>query len=180
MKKILTLIILVFFVGSLDGSIFAQSQAEISRDKDGSKILKGIISRGQLENDTAFTSWWVENLKGYTPQSQAVAELKKNQNIQFVTFMGTWCSDSKFIIPKFYSLLDAAGFPQDQVTLIGVDRSKKTLSHLAEALGIEDVPTIVVMNNGKEVGRVVEYGKSGAFDKELGDIIASIHSSPAQ
>jgi thiol-disulfide isomerase/thioredoxin len=91
--------------------------------------------------------------------------------------MGTWCSDSRFIVPKFYSLLDAAGFPQNRVTLIGVDRSKKTISHLAEALNIENVPTIIVMNDGKEVGRVVEYGKTGAFDKELGDILATIPSS---
>ena len=176
MKKILIVIIGVFLI---DGSIFAQFQAEISRDNSGDKILKGIISRKELENDTAFT-WWAENLKGYTPQSQAVAELKKNQNIQFITFMGTWCGDSKFIIPKFYSLLDAAGFPQDKVTLIGVDRTKKTLSHLAEALNIENVPTIIIMNNGKEIGRVVEYGKNGLFDKELGEIIASIPASPTQ
>lgn len=173
MKKILILIISIFLISTLDGAIFAQSQAEISRDNDGTKILKGIISRNELEKDTAF-SWWAENLKGYTPQSQAVAELKKNQSIQFITFMGTWCDDSKFIVPKFYSLLDAAGFPQDRVTLIGVDRNKKTLSHLAEALNIENVPTIIVMNNGKEVGRVVEYGKSGAFDKDLEEIIASV------
>jgi thiol-disulfide isomerase/thioredoxin len=176
MKNFLTLIISVFFILGSDGSIFAQSQAEISRDDDGSKILKGIISRNELENDTAF-AWWQENLKGYTPQSQAVAELKKNQHIQFITFMGTWCSDSRFIVPKFYSLLDAAGFPQNRVTLIGVDRSKKTISHLAEALNIENVPTIIVMNDGKEVGRVVEYGKTGAFDKELGEILATIPSS---
>ena len=176
MKKILILIIPIFFICDVGGSIFAQSQAEISRDEEGNKVLKGIISRSQLENDTAF-SWWAENLKGFTPQSQAVAELKKNQHIQFIAFMGTWCSDSKFIVPKFYSLLDAAGFPQDKVTLIGVDRDKKTLSHLAEALNIENVPTIIVLNNGKEVGRVVEYGKTGAFDKDLGEIIASIPAS---
>jgi len=173
MYKILIIITGVFLVS---GSVFAQSQAEISRDDKGNKVLKGIISRGEVENDTAF-AWWVENLKGYTPQSQAVAELKKNTNIQFITFMGTWCSDSKFVIPKFYSLLDAAGFPQDRVTLIGVDRSKKTLSHLTEAMNVINVPTIIVMNNGKEVGRVVEYGKYGMFDRELGEIIASI---PAQ
>ncbi|HMG68432.1 MAG TPA: thioredoxin family protein [Chitinophagaceae bacterium] len=176
LKKILILIITAFLTG---GAIFAQSQAEISRDNEGNKILKGIISRKELENDTSFT-WWAENLKGFTPQSQAVAELKKNQNIQFIAFMGTWCGDSKFIIPKFYSLLDVAGFSQDKVTLIGVDRNKKTLSHLAEALNIENVPTIIVMNNGKEIGRVVEYGKYGSFDKELGEIIASIPASPGQ
>jgi thiol-disulfide isomerase/thioredoxin len=85
--------------------------------------------------------------------------------------MGTWCDDSHFIIPKFYTLLDASGFSKDRVTLIGVDRAKKTLSHLAEALNIINVPTIIVMKDGKELGRVVEYGKYGLFDKELAEII---------
>src|SRR5215471_6508274 len=176
MKKILISIIGVFL---MSGAVFAQSQAEISRDSKGNKILKGIISRQEVEHDTAF-GWWAENLKAYTPQSQAVAELKKNTNIQFIAFMGTWCEDSHFVIPKFYSLLDAAGFPQDKVTLIGVDRSKKTLSHLAEAMNIVNVPTIIVMNNGKEVGRIIEYGKYGMIDKELAEIIASIPASPGQ
>jgi len=176
MKQILILITCYFL---FSGAVFAQSQAEISRDSEGNKILKGIISRKELEMDTAF-SWWAENLKGYTPQSQALTELKKNHNIEFIAFIGTWCSDSKFIIPKFFSFIDAAGFPEDRVTLIGVDRNKKTLGHLAEAMNIVDVPTIIVMKDGKEAGRVVEYGKYGLFDKELGEIIASIPASPAQ
>src|SRR5215510_15718109 len=176
MKKILILITGYFL---FSGAVFAQSQAEISRDSEGNKVLKGSLSCKELETDSAF-SWWAENLKGYTPQSQALVELKKNHNIEFIAFIGTWCSDSKFIIPKFYSFIDAAGFPEDRITLIGVDRSKKTLSHLAEAMNIVDVPTIIVMKNGKEAGRVVEYGKYGLFDKELGEIIASIPTSPAQ
>ncbi|HEY0434950.1 MAG TPA: thioredoxin family protein [Chitinophagaceae bacterium] len=176
MKKLLTLIIVYFLVSVFNGSVFAQSQTEISWDSVGNKILKGIITRNQLEADTAF-SWWAENLKGYTPQSRAVAELKKNQSIQFITFMGTWCDDSRFVVPKFYSLLDAAGYPSDKVTLIGVDRKKKTLSHLAEALNIKNVPTIIVINNGKEIGRVVEYGKTGAFDLDLANILSSINLS---
>jgi len=34
------------------------------------------------------------------------------------------------------------------------------------------VPTIIVLKDGKEIGRVVEYGKTGMFDKELGEIIS--------
>jgi thiol-disulfide isomerase/thioredoxin len=176
MKKMFILLACISLIGA---SIFAQSQAEISRDDKGNKVLKGIISRKELETDTAF-AWYAENLKGYTPQSQALSELKKKPNIEFIAFLGTWCSDSKFIIPKFFSFLDAGGFPSDKVTLIGVDHDKKTLSHLAEAMNVIDVPTIIVMKDGKEMGRVVEYGKYGLFDKELGEIMASITASPAQ
>ena len=154
--------------------IFAQNQYEILPDRDGTKFLKGIVSKEVLLNDTAYSKWYTENLKGFNPNADAVSALKKNSDsLQLLVFMGTWCEDSHFIIPKFYSLLDAAGFPLNRVTLVATDRNKKTMSHLAEALGIKNVPTIMIMKNGKELGRVVEYGKYGLFDKEMGEIINS-------
>ena len=72
------------------------------------------------------------------------------------------------------SILNASAFPADHLTLIGVDRNKKTIGHLAEALKVENVPTFIVLKDGKEVGRVVEYGKTGQWDKELGEILKSV------
>jgi hypothetical protein len=168
MKKLLTLSISVLVTGIL----FSQDQYQISRDpKNGEKVFKGIISRELLEKDTAF-KWYADNQKGYSPQSNAVIQLRKNaDSLQLLVFMGTWCEDSHFVIPRFFSLMDKSGFPKERITLIGVDRDKKTLSHLTEALGITNVPTILVMKKGKELGRVIEYGPDGLFDKELGLII---------
>jgi len=69
-------------------------------------------------------------------------------------------------------LADAAGLSQDRITLLGVDHNKKTIQHLSETFGITNVPTIIVMKNGKEVGRVVEYGHTGLFDKDLAEILS--------
>ncbi len=38
-------------------------------------------------------------------------------------------------------------------------------------MGITNVPTIIVLKNGKEVGRVVEYGASGKWDEELASLL---------
>jgi hypothetical protein len=171
MKKILISITLVLLVA---GSVFAQSQAEISRDaKNGSKVIKGILTKHDLESDTAF-AWYAENLRSYHPHPTAVAALRKNPNIEFIVFMGTWCDDSHFIIPKFFSLLDSSGISQEKVSMFGCDRNKKTLHHFSEALNITNVPTIIVMSKGKEMGRVIEYGKTGYWDKEIGEIISAI------
>lgn len=152
---------------------FAQTQYEVSHN-GGDKILKGIISRDLIGNDTSF-KWYSQNQAGYQPNETAVNALKaKSSGLQLIVFAGTWCSDTKIILPKFFALTDAATFSSEQITLIGVDRNKKTLSHLAEALGVVNVPTIIVMKEGKEIGRVVEYGKTGAWDKELGEIINAI------
>lgn len=171
MKKILPVFILALLFGN---ALLAQNQFEVFSERPGEKTFKGIISKEVLLADTSF-KWYAENLKGYTPNTKALEGLKKNaDSIQLLTFMGTWCEDSHFIIPKFYNLLDAAGFSKEKVTLIGVDRNKKTLSHLAEALNVINVPTIIVLKNGKEMGRVVEFGKYGLFDMELGEILSNI------
>ncbi len=68
-------------------------------------------------------------------------------------------------------LADTAGFPNKNITQIGDESNKTTLGNLTEALNVKNVPTIIVMKNGKELGRIVEYGKYGMFDKELAEII---------
>ncbi|MFI5129007.1 MAG: thioredoxin family protein [Chitinophagales bacterium] len=154
---------------------FGQNQFQVLTERPNEKSYKGIISREILMADSSFK--WMNYARNFAGDKNAVEGLKKNKDsIQLLVFMGTWCEDSQDIIPKFYSLTDAAGFSQDKITLIGVDRKKTTLSHLTEALGIVNVPTIMVMKNGKEVGRVVEYGKQGMFDRELGEIINSVGS----
>lgn len=171
MKQLLIIIVLVF--ASVTG--FSQTQYEVLSERPNEKTLKGVISREILEKDTSF-KWYADNQKGYSPNKDAVEGLKKHQDsIHLLAFMGTWCEDSHVIIPKFFSLLDAAGFPANKVTLIGVDRKKTTFSDLTGALGIKNVPTIMVMKNGKEVGRVIEYGKFGLFDMELGSILKNMN-----
>jgi thiol-disulfide isomerase/thioredoxin len=171
MKKILPVFILALLSGSV---VLAQNQFQVLVERPNEKSLKGIISREVLLGDTSF-HWYAENLKGYSPHASALEGLKKNRDsIQLLAFMGTWCDDSQNIIPKLFALTDAAGFSPDRITLIGVDRQKQTLSHLAEALNVKNVPTIIVLKNGKEVGRVIEFGKYGLFDMELGEIIGSI------
>jgi len=170
-KYILTFLITIFVFNISRG----QDQFQVLSERPNEKSLKGIISREVLESDTSFT-WYASNFKAYSPNTEAVTALRKYaDSIQLLVFMGTWCEDSQFIIPKFYALTDAAGFTQNRITLIGVDRSKKTFSHLAEALDIKNVPTIIVLKDGKELGRVVEYGKYGMFDKELGMVINTIN-----
>jgi thiol-disulfide isomerase/thioredoxin len=166
MKQFL-LIVAVIFSAQI---VFAQT--EVSKDANGNKVLKGFITKQELATDSSFT-WFAENQKGYTPDQNALQLLRVNKDsINIVAFGGTWCGDTKYILPKFFVLADAAGFSQDRITLLGVDHSKKTIQHMSEAFGITNVPTIIVMKNGKELGRVVEYGHTGLFDKDLAEILA--------
>lgn len=166
------LLLLIFTITAME--TLAQSTYQETVEGDGTKIMKGVLSKEVLVYEPTFT-WFAENQKNYTPPQAAVDALKaKGSNIQILCFGGTWCGDTKNILPKFYVLATTAGFMQDRLTLIGVDRSKKTFGALAEAMGITNVPTFIVMKDGKEAGRVVEYGKTGQWDKELGEIVAGV------
>jgi thiol-disulfide isomerase/thioredoxin len=163
------LLIVTFFVAQIT---FAQN-AEVTTDAEGNKVIKGFVTIREIATDSSF-KWFGQNMKDYTPDASAVKALKANKDsIHILAFGGTWCSDTKFILPRFYALTSAAGFLQDNVTLLGVDHNKKTVQHLSEAFKIENVPTFIVLKNGKEIGRVVEYGTHGMFDQELGEIITA-------
>jgi thiol-disulfide isomerase/thioredoxin len=167
MKKFIFITMLLFAAATT----MAQQPYEVLTERPNEKSYKGIISKELLVADTTF-KWYAANQKGYNANAQALQNLQQyKDSVQLLVFMGTWCEDSQNIIPKFFSLTETAGFSMDRVTLIGVDRNKKTYSHLTDALNITNVPTIIVYKKGKELGRVVEYGKYGLFDKELGEIL---------
>lgn len=159
-------------ITAITTSLLAQTTYETLVERPNEKTLKGFISKDILVADSGFAKWYVPNQKAYTPYAPAQEALTQNKDsVQLLVFMGTWCEDSQFIIPRLFALTDASGFSAQHITLVGVDRKKTTYGHLAEALNVTNVPTIIVLKKGIELGRVVEYGKTGMFDKDLAGIL---------
>lgn len=147
---------------------------EVSYDSENRKVLRGLISRSDIENDTAF-GWFKKNYNLGRPDVNAVTSFKQHgSNFQMLVFAGTWCPDTQNLLPEFYRLTDASGYADSNITIIGVDNEKTTLDNLQRTFHIVDVPTFIVMQNGKEIGRVVEYGESGEAMKELGRIAGEL------
>ena len=142
-------------------------------DYQGKKMLKGIINRSLLETDTAF-AWFKEGMQYGKPDEAAVTAFQQNKGkFTMVVFGGTWCEDTQNLLPKFYRLVDKSGYPETSITLVAVDRQKTTTNNLHTTYSIVNVPTFIVLKEGKEVGRVVEYGK-GDMVKELGEIVGKL------
>ena len=162
----------IFFLTLLcSGSLVMNAQTPYTSVKDDRQvvILNGIISKYILQNDSSF-QWYNSSYSGYMIDTTLLGKLEKAKDKHFLIFGGTWCEDTQFILPKFFKLQEKAGIPDQNISFFGVDRSKKTLGNFAETFGISNVPTIIVMKDGKEIGRVVEYGKSGKWDVELAQL----------
>lgn len=161
------------FCGMLSVNAFSQAQYEILKDEKHPEqhILRGIINKYLVQNDTVY-NWYNSSAGFYKPDTATLSAFERTKSkVQFVIFGGTWCEDTQFIIPKFFKLQEMSGLADNTITFFGVNRAKKSLASIADAFNVINVPTIIVMKEGREAGRVVEYGTTGKWDKELADIL---------
>ena len=172
MKNIIIAISFIAFFIACTATKEIKTNYQVLDDK-GNKMLKGTINRALLENDTAF-AWFKESMQYGKPDDAAVIAFQQNKSkFTMLIFGGTWCEDTQNLLPKFYKLVDKSGYLETRITLIAVDRQKTALNNLHTTYNIVNVPTFIVLKNGKEVGRVVEYGK-GDVVKELGEIVRKL------
>ena len=154
-------------------SAYSQAQYEILKDEKHPEqhMLRGVINKYLVQNDTSY-QWYRTSYSSYRPDTATLSAFERAKaKVQFVVFGGTWCEDTQFVLPKFFKLQEMSGVTDTAITFFGVNRAKKSLASIADAFNIINVPTIIVMKDGKEAGRVVEYGSSGKWDKELADIL---------
>ena len=132
--------------------------------------LLGHVTRAQLQ---AYAPWAIFWETTYVPDAESVSSIRKDaKDLSVLLVMGTWCPDSKREMPRFFATMDAAGFTDARLTMIGVDRTKKDTEGLTEKYNITHVPTFVFMRGGKEVARFVEKTPVGStFEKELARLL---------
>ncbi|MDX5320215.1 MAG: hypothetical protein LPK45_03970 [Bacteroidota bacterium] len=86
----------------------------------------------------------------------------------FKIYLGCWCSDSRRLIPRFRAIAEALSIPPDRMQYLALDLNKKSPSGMEKDDRIEWVPTVIVYQEGKEIGRVVEVAKPNLESVLLG------------
>jgi thiol-disulfide isomerase/thioredoxin len=118
------------------------------------------VTREQIR---AYEPWKPLFVEPYVLDAAAVASIRANADgIAVLLIIATWCPDSKRELPRFFAIMDEVSIRESQLTMVGVDRTKKDSEGLTERWGVTRVPTFVFLRNGQEVGRVVERTPAGA------------------
>lgn len=169
MKKIFSFLLVIATISNTQ----AQVQYETGIDaKTGLKALKGTLTIDILKKDTSF-HWMTDDISWYKPKPEVLNSLAAvKDSVNILALIGTWCEDTHYIFPQLLKMLGQAGYDMNKLAIIGIDRPKVSITPLCMALGLKKTPTIIVFKNGKEVGRVEEYGKYGIVDQELAEIFA--------
>ncbi len=164
--RLLVLLPLCFI--TLSGCGSSQFALEDSETKE--KMILGTCTWNEWKQHTDWTTY---DAPDYTPDPEILARLApllKPPDISLLIFGGSWCGDTKSEFPKYFKLFSALNFPQSSISLYGVSRKKKEPSGIAERYSIKRVPTLIVLKNGKEIGRIVEY-PTESIEKALLNIL---------
>lgn len=136
--------------------LFGQDYKIIQDGNSSESILVGISSKKAFQ-DSNFASWFNSEYTNYNVNTKTLGNYKNYFEDKIIkTVLGTWCSDSRREVPRFVKILDFIGFPEDKHLFFNVDRNKKGLFDEVDNLNIEFVPTIIIYENGEELGRIVE------------------------
>ena len=141
--------------------------------KDGVNILYGEISRDDLFSEYPA---WQDNYVDYEPDSAIIMSLSVPQpDVTIEVFMGTWCSDSRREVPRFFKTVDKSKFINNsQIRIWAVDRHKILESGLTEKRGIISVSTFILFRNDIEIGRIVEQPENENIETDILSILEGL------
>ena len=132
------------------------AQSQKFNKEESKQMLVGQINQADLQSGI-YSTWFNKNLETYKVNTQAL-DLDKSQlkNIKVRIFMGTWCGDSKREVPRFFKIVQHLGITSQQIEMIALKRNRQSPTHEEIGQNIHHVPTFVICQNQKELGRIVE------------------------
>lgn len=171
---------LLFFV-IISCQMDAQQTNQTKLDKKGKELLVGKIDKSGLMQKP-YTSWFEKSYESYEADTKIIKSIKNELRTYTVTvFLGTWCGDSKREVPRFYSILEKAKFPLDQLTVVALDyegeQYKKSPGGEEQGLNILKVPTFIFSRKGKEINRIVE-APIETLEKDMAAIVTGKNYKP--
>ena len=132
----------------------------LKKTNDTTYIL-GKVNWEYWINNSHWDDYKAENYIPDSAKSEYLKEKIKSGNISFILFSATWCGDSKEQAPKIMKLLKLINYDINKLEIYGVDRSKKEPTHTAEMMMIDHVPTLIILRDGIEIGRIIEFPQPG-------------------
>lgn len=164
MKSII-LMLSVLCIEMMSSSIIAQTKTNFAnievKNSNGEPMLLGHCDISFLRQGS-YKDWYQSGYDAYTPDSTVIRQLiglLKDKKIDL--FLGTWCGDSRREVPRMMKILEQAGVNQQQIRLIFVSNEahsyKQSPQHEEADKNILRVPTLIVYETEKEIGRIVEY-----------------------
>ncbi len=148
----------------------AQMNSMVVDPQTKTKMLMGNCNIKGLNKDI-YGAYFRSQYDVYKPAELYTSKLEeKIDDCEITIVLGTWCSDSQREVPRFFKVLNEAGYNDKRVKVIAVDKKKQAIVVDISDMNIERVPTFIIYKDDKEVGRIVETPKR-SLERDLWKII---------
>lgn len=137
---------------TLCGSLLLAACATTPNPQANPTVVTGDVSYDEITTTYPF---FTAQPKSFP--EQAVQQLKASQEpTELVVYFAVWCPDSIREVPELMQLLDTVNNPNISYQLIALDYKKQEPQGRAKANNILYTPTMVVFQNEREIGRIIE------------------------
>lgn len=155
--RLMILSIIILF-----GLMMMPARAQSTADQIGPVTAQEII-----EHDRIFRIY----VDRYDPDEESIEYLSSQEDsLSLYIFFGNWCRESKKYIPGLMKTLKMVESDLIEATYIGVDDQKKYPESFLNKFDIEYIPTVVVLKDGFEIGRIEEKPQ-GSIEFDLIQIV---------
>ncbi len=134
-----------------------------------------LLTSGPIEREVLIAKYpqFKSSYEQWEPGAADVAAMQALQGKAVKVILGLWCSDSHREVPRFIKLLERSGVTLLSLEMVTVDRQKNDPKGVAKQYEVKYVPTIIVLEGDRELGRFVESPKGESMAQELAAIASN-------
>lgn len=134
----------------------SEDQFTVKENKD-LLIVEGLISQHDWLNVTGWDSCKIDNYCASETQCKSISRKFEDKSYSLLIIAGSWCGDTKSELPKLFKIINVSKLDTNQYDLIGVDTDKMIKVQFSDKFKINKVPSLIVLKDGTEIGRIEEY-----------------------
>jgi thiol-disulfide isomerase/thioredoxin len=97
-------------------------------------------------------------------KQQLQQRIAAHAGLTLKVFFGTWCGDSQREVPRLLGLLQGLDSNALATEWIALDRSKVDDERQTETFAVSRIPSIIVLQHGKEIGRITDTPTTSVAD----------------
>ena len=168
---------------TIQANLIIAQDARYYTNSKGQEHLAGDFPAEILTQDSIFQSWYSKGYQDFTLSTNDNSWKKQLKDSQVTIYLGTWCGDSKYWVPRFVKLWDELGLKREQLKFVAlydfsVDGKYKQGPKAEEKdKDIHRVPTFIFERNQKEFARIVE-SPVNSLETDLAQIALGFPSEP--
>jgi thiol-disulfide isomerase/thioredoxin len=133
-----------------------------------------LVGKQTLEAIIEHSPDYETRIKSYKPDGAAVSYLSKyTRKTDILIYFGSWCPHCEAWVPRLVKALQSASNDSLSTQFVALPRNFASDAD-ARSWGIQGVPTIIVIQGGREVGRLVGPPEAGTIESALVKVLEKV------